>query len=66
MSEYQYYEFLAVDRPLSTEEIRELRKLSTRAENTATRFTNTYSYGDFRGSPEDMMEKYFDAHVYLN
>ena len=31
MSEYQYYEFLAIDRPLTKDEIGELRKLSTRA-----------------------------------
>ncbi|MBI5525181.1 MAG: hypothetical protein HY897_02525 [Deltaproteobacteria bacterium] len=31
MSEYQYYEFQAVDRPLADEEIRELRSYSTRA-----------------------------------
>jgi len=65
MSEYQYYEFLAVDRPLTPAEMKRLRKLSTRAEITATRFSNEYNYGDFGGSPENMMEKYFDAHVYV-
>jgi len=65
MSEYQYYEFLAIDRLLSQSEIKRLRKLSTRAEITSTRFTNTYNWGDFGGSPEKMMEQYFDAHVYV-
>ncbi|MFC1718809.1 hypothetical protein ACFL6S_34475 [Candidatus Poribacteria bacterium] len=65
MSEYQYYEFLAIDRPLTATEIKELRKLSTRAEITATRFSNVYHWGNFGGSPRDMMEKYFDAHVYV-
>jgi hypothetical protein len=65
MSEYQYYEFLAIDRLLTQSEIKELRKLSTRAEITSTRFTNTYNWGDFGGSPEKLMEKYFDAHVYV-
>ena len=32
MSEYQYYEFQAIDRPLSEQEIRELRVYSTRFE----------------------------------
>lgn len=32
MSEYQYYEFLAIDRPLSPADKRWLRTLSTRAE----------------------------------
>ncbi|MBU2547626.1 MAG: hypothetical protein KKB20_04365 [Proteobacteria bacterium] len=32
MSEYQYYEFLAVDRPLTSEEMAGLRRISTRAD----------------------------------
>ncbi|TVS14397.1 MAG: hypothetical protein EA424_19570 [Planctomycetaceae bacterium] len=65
MSEYQYYEFRTVDRSLTPEEIAELRKLSGRAEITSTSFTNTYSYGSFRGDPDRMMERYFDAFVYV-
>lgn len=65
MSEYQYYEFLAIDRPLDRSEMAELRALSTRAEITPTRFANEYNWGSFKGSPEKMMEKYFDAHVYV-
>ncbi len=65
MSEYQYYEFLALDRPLEQSEIAALRAVSSRAEISATRFTNVYNFGDFKGSPEKLMEKYFDAHVYV-
>src|SRR5579875_3822371 len=64
MSEYRYYEFQAIDRPLTREEMAELRALSTRATITPTLFRNVYNYGGFRGSPETLMEKYFDAHVY--
>ncbi len=64
VSEYLYYEFRAVDRPLAHREIRELRALSTRAEITATSFVNTYEWGDFKGDPKILMEKYFDAFVY--
>jgi hypothetical protein len=39
--------------------------LSTRAEITATRFTNEYHWGDFRGDPGQMMAAYFDAFLYL-
>jgi DNA-binding MarR family transcriptional regulator len=35
MSEYQYYEFLAVDRPLTAAEQAEVRQLSARARITA-------------------------------
>jgi hypothetical protein len=65
MSEYQYYEFLALDRPLNMKECAELRSLSTRAEITATRFVNEYHWGDFKGDPLKIMERYFDAFLYL-
>src|ERR1700754_3876801 len=65
MSEYQYYEFTAVDRPLTAREQGELRSLSTRAEITADSFINTYEWGNFKGDPRKMMERYFDAHLYL-
>ncbi|GAA0405780.1 hypothetical protein Acor_41290 [Acrocarpospora corrugata] len=65
MSEYQYYEFLAVDRPLTKEQQAEVRALSTRARITATSFTNDYQWGNFRGRPQVMMERYYDAHLYL-
>lgn len=65
MSEYQYYEFLALDRPLTTAEQGEVRQLSTRARITATSFTNEYQWGDFRGSPDELMRRYYDAHLYF-
>jgi hypothetical protein len=65
MSEYQYYEFLAIDRPLERSEITALRALSSRAEITPTTFTNVYNWGGFKGSPAKLMEKYFDAHIYV-
>jgi len=65
MSEYQYYEFQAVDRPLSKSEMAELRQLSTRATITPTRFVNVYNWGDFRGDPRQLMERYFDAFIYV-
>jgi hypothetical protein len=65
VSEYQYYEFQAVDRPLTKDEMAELRKLTTRATITANRLQNVYHFGDFRGDPDRLMEQYFDAHVYV-
>lgn len=66
MSEYQYYEFRAIDRPLSQQQMRMLRSLSTRAEITPTSFVNTYNWGDFRGDPDELMETCFDAYVYVS
>lgn len=65
MSEYQYYEFLAIDRPLDERQQAEVRELSTRARITATSFTNEYHWGNFRGDPRKMMERYYDAHLYI-
>ena len=66
MSEYQYYEFQAVDRPLTAGEQQELRALSTRARITATSFVNSYEWGDFKGSPSRLVERMFDLHLYLS
>src|SRR4051794_9255288 len=64
VSEYQSYEFRAIDRPLTQQEMRELRALSTRAQISSTSFVNFYNFGDFRGSPERLMERYFDVFLY--
>jgi len=66
MSEFQYYEFLAIDNPLSSKDQLWLRGLSSRARITTTRFTNTYTWGDFKGDPVALMERCFDAHVYTS
>jgi hypothetical protein len=65
VSEYQYYEFQAIDRPLSEEDMRWLRRLSTRAQITTTSFNNVYHWGNFRGNPVELMERCFDAFVYV-
>jgi hypothetical protein len=65
MSEHQYYEFRAVDRPLSKQEMGALRAISKRAQITPSSFVNTYNWGDFKGDPNVLMENYFDAFVYV-
>lgn len=65
MSEYQYYEFQAIDRPLTEDEMQELRSCSSRAKITATRFVNHYEWGNFKGDQAAWMEKYFDLFLYL-
>ncbi|XVS65549.1 hypothetical protein ACQPYE_05675 [Actinosynnema sp. CA-299493] len=65
MSEYQYYEFLAIDRPLNADEQAEIRTASTRATITATGFVNEYHWGDFKGDTDLWMEHYYDAHLHV-
>ncbi|MBY0455967.1 MAG: hypothetical protein K2V38_01370 [Gemmataceae bacterium] len=64
MSEHQYYEFRAVDRPLDRAAMAALRAITSRAEITPTSLVNEYHWGDFKGNPDRLMEQYFDAHLY--
>jgi len=65
MSEYQYYEFVAIDEPLTPKQMAELRARSSRASITPASFVNDYQWGDLKGDPVDWMWRYFDAHVYV-
>jgi hypothetical protein len=65
MSEYQYFEFLAIDRPLTAKEMAKLRCYSTRARITTTSFINEYHWGDFKGDADKWMELYFDAFMHV-
>lgn len=65
MSEYQYYDFRAVDRALTKAEMAALRSISTRAVITSTSFTNHCEWGDLKSDPLKLLEKYFDAFVYV-
>ncbi|MDU9048851.1 MAG: hypothetical protein Q3M30_08355 [Candidatus Electrothrix sp. Rat3] len=66
MSEYQYYEFQAIDKPLSQKDQQVLRDISSRAQITSTSFVNEYNYGNFKGNPLKLVEKYFDAFLYVS
>ena len=65
MSEYQYYEFQAIDRPLDRVAQDALRSISSRARISATSFVNHYEWGDLNGDPREFMERWFDLHLYL-
>lgn len=64
MSEYQYYEFTAIDRPLTTAEMAQLRETSTRGQISVSGFVNHYEWGGLKADPADWMRRYFDAFVY--
>jgi hypothetical protein len=64
MSEYQYYEFAAIDRPLTADEMARLRQVSTRGRINASGFVNHYEWGGLKADPSDWMRRYFDAFVY--
>ena len=63
MSEYQYYDFRATERPPRKKGMAALRSISTRTAITITSFTNRYERRDLKASPSKLPEKYFDAFV---
>jgi FtsZ-interacting cell division protein YlmF len=65
VSEYQYYEFVAIDQPLTPKQQNELRSVSTRGRITSSSFVNDYQWGDLKADPAKWMEQYFDVHLYL-
>jgi hypothetical protein len=65
MSEYQYYEFQAVDRPLDAEAKAQLRAISSRARISSVSFVNSYDWGDLKADPLDLLARYFDLFVYV-
>jgi hypothetical protein len=65
MSEYQYYEFRAIDRALTAGQKQAVSSLSSRARVTSHMASFVYHYGDFRGKPEQLMTDFFDAMLYM-
>jgi hypothetical protein len=65
MSEYQFYEFQAIDRPLTAEDQRYIHSLSSRVKLAGGNAQFTYHYGDFRGKVEDVLDRCFDMMVYV-
>jgi len=64
MSEYQYYEWQIIDRPLTETEQAAVNKLSSHIEVSATQAVVTYQWGDFKHDPRRVLARYFDAHFY--
>lgn len=65
MSQYQYYEFQTVDRPLTDEEQETIGSLSSRVALTPKQAIFTYSYSDLPANSEAILTEYFDAMLYL-
>ena len=65
MSEYQLYEFQTIDKSLTEEEQAAISKLSSRVKLSSTQAIFNYSFGSFRGSPQEVLAEYFDAMFYI-
>ena len=65
MSEYQYYEFQAIDRPLTPVEQEKVASLSSRVDPHPTSAVFIYHYSGFRGEPLEVLQRYYDAFFYI-
>jgi hypothetical protein len=65
VSEYQYYEFQAIDRALTYEEQQAVAALSSRVEPHPRQAIFVYNWSDFRGDPEAILRQYDDAMLYM-
>jgi hypothetical protein len=65
MSEYQFYEFQAIDRPLTADDQHYIHSLSSRVKLAGGNAQFTYHYGDFRGKVEEVLDRCFDMMVYV-
>ena len=63
MSEYTYYEFRSIDRPLTKAEQDTVSSWSSRTRATPYRAVFTYSYSDLSYGFEDAVRQYFDAGI---
>ena len=65
MSTYEYYEFQAIDQPLSPEEQEAVARLSSRVDPHPRRAVFTYSWSSFRGDPAEILTAYYDAMLHI-
>ncbi|MBV9711215.1 MAG: hypothetical protein JO011_09915 [Ktedonobacteraceae bacterium] len=64
MSEYQRYEFMTVDRPLTRQELDEVNDLSSHIEASSTHALIEYHWGDFKYDPIKVLHEFFDGFLY--
>lgn len=64
MSEYQYIQFLAVDRMLGDEQLRYMERQSSHAKVNRQEFVAEYHYGDFGGNASEMLRRGYDAYMH--
>ena len=64
MSEYQRYEFMTADRPLTRAQLDAVNALSSHIEASSTHALIEYHWGDFKHNPIKVLHKYFDGFLY--
>jgi hypothetical protein len=64
MSEYQRYEFMTIDRPLTRAQLDEVNSLSSHIEASSTHAIIEYHWGDFKHDPIKVLHEFFDGFLY--
>jgi len=64
MSEYQRYEFMTSDRPLTRVQLDAVNALSSHIEASSTHALIEYHWGNFKHDPIDVLHKFFDGFLY--
>ncbi|HZU66932.1 MAG TPA: hypothetical protein VFA09_06605 [Ktedonobacteraceae bacterium] len=64
MSEYQRYEFMTIDRPLTREQLDAINGLSSHIKASPTHAFIEYHWGDFKHDPIQVLYEFFDAFLY--
>ena len=64
MSEYQRYEFMTIDRPLTRAQLDAVNSLSSHIEASSTHALIEYQWGDFKHDPIKVLREFFDGFLY--
>jgi hypothetical protein len=64
MSEYQRYEFMTCDQPLTRAQLDEVNDLSSHIEASPAHAIIEYHWGDFKHNPIEVLYKFFDGFLY--
>jgi hypothetical protein len=65
VSEYQYFEFQSLDRPLTADQQLAMRRISHQVDLTPFRAAFTYTAGSFGAEPSVVLAQHFDAMIHL-
>src|SRR5258708_24335018 len=64
MSEYQRYEFMTGDQPLTRAQLDEVNGLSSHIKASSTHTLIEYQWGDFKHNPIKVLHTFFDGFLY--
>src|SRR3989442_15661165 len=64
MSEYQRYEFMTIDRPLTGAQLDAVNTLSSHIEASSTHALIEYHWGDFKHNPINVLHEFYDGFLY--